>query len=68
VGPRPEPSMAWIWGRNLARTRCRTERLVGSVLIELLAHWGYENDPVVVAEVLLALQRRCAGALVGHCR
>jgi hypothetical protein len=65
VGPRPEPSMAWLWGRNLARKRCRPERLVGSVLIELLAHWGYENDPVVVAEVLAALRRRCVGALVG---
>ena len=57
--------MAWLWGRNLARKRCRPERLVGSVLIELLAHWGYENDPVVVAEVLAALRRRCVGALVG---
>ena len=68
VGPRPEPSMIRMWGRNLARKRCRPERLVGSVLIELLAHWGYENDPVVVAEVLSALQRRCAGALVGQRR
>jgi hypothetical protein len=66
VGPRPEPSMARIWGRNLARKRCRPERLVGSVLSELLAHWGYEDDPVVVAEVLSALQRRSAGALVGQ--
>jgi hypothetical protein len=68
AGPRPEPSTAWICGRNLARQRCRPERLVESVLAELLAHWGYENEPVVVAEVLSALQRRCAGALVGLCR
>jgi hypothetical protein len=58
--------MARMWGRNLARKRCRPERLVRSVLIELLAHWGYENDPVVVAEVLSALEKRCAGALVGQ--
>jgi hypothetical protein len=60
--------MIRMWGRDLARKRCRPERLVGSVLIELLAHWGYENDPVVVSEVLTALQRRCAGALVGQPR
>lgn len=65
VGPRPEPSMARLWGRNLTRKRCRPECLVGSVLIELLAHWGYENDPVVVAEMLAALRRRCVGTLVG---
>jgi hypothetical protein len=64
ASPRPEPSMAWVWGRNLARNNCRPERLVESVLIELLAHWGYENDPVVVAEVLAALQRRRVGTLV----
>ena len=65
---RPEPSRAWICGRDLARQRCRPERLVESVLAELLAHWGYENDPVVVAEVLAALQRRCVGALFGQRR
>jgi hypothetical protein len=68
VGVRPEPSTAWVWGRNVARTRCRPERLVESVLAELLEHWGYENDPVVVAEVLSALHRRCAGSLVGQPR
>ena len=49
---RVRPPMIRLSGRNLARKRCRPERLIGSVLIELLAHWGYENDPIVVAEVL----------------
>jgi hypothetical protein len=64
LGPRPEPSMAWVWGGNLARKSCRPERLVGSVLSELLAHWGYEDDPVVVAEVLAALEERRTEALL----
>ena len=38
---------------------------MGSVLIELLAHWGYENDPVVVAEVLAALERGAPGRWSG---
>ena len=64
AGPRPAPSTTWVYGRNLARKSCRPERLVGSVLIELLAHWGYENDPIVVAEVLGALEARRLGTLV----
>ena len=32
--------------------------------MELLAHWGYENDPAVVAEVLGALEARRLGMLV----
>ena len=61
---RPEPSTASVCGRNLARKSYRPERLVESILIELLTHWGYENDPVVVVEVLAALERRRTGALV----
>ena len=68
AGPRPEPSMAWVWGGNLARRNCRPNRLVESVLIELLAHWGYQNDPVVVAEILAALESRRVGTLVEACR
>jgi hypothetical protein len=64
ASPRPAPSTTWVWGRNLAQKSCRPKRLVESVLIELLALWGYENDPVVVAEVLGALEARRLGTLV----
>jgi hypothetical protein len=64
VGPRPEPSTARVIGRSLTRRNCRPELLVGSVLVELLAHWGYECDPVVVAEVMAALESQRVGTLV----
>ena len=67
-GPRLEPSTISVWGRNLSRRSCRAEVLVGSILTELLAHWGYENDPIVVAEVLSTLEERRVGSLVGQCR
>jgi hypothetical protein len=66
VSPRPEPSTTWVCGRDLARKSCRPERLVASILIDLLGLWGYENDPVVVAEVVAALDKRRTATLVDH--
>ncbi len=68
ASPRPAPSTTWVWGRDLARKSCRPERLVESVLIELLGLWGYENDLVVVAEVLAALQKRRTATLIEQSR
>jgi hypothetical protein len=60
-GPRPEPSEPRFWGLGFSRRNCRPERLVGAVLADLLPHWGYENDPVVVAEVITALRLMRSG-------
>jgi hypothetical protein len=62
-GVRPEPSMAFSRGWDLSRLNCRPEHLVESVLGDLLAHWGYENDPVVVAEIVAALRLTRTGQL-----
>ena len=56
-GPRPDPSEPHFWGRGFSRSNCRPERLVKAVLGDLLPHWGYENDPVVVSEVVNSLPR-----------
>jgi hypothetical protein len=58
ASPRPAPSTTWVNGRNLARWNCRPERLVASVLVELLELWCYEQDPIVIAEVTDALLLR----------
>jgi hypothetical protein len=55
-GPRPEPSEAHFWGLRFSRRNCRPEHLVEAVLSDLLPHWGYENNPVVVAEVITTLR------------
>jgi hypothetical protein len=54
-GLRPEPSDPRSWGRNLTRRNCRPQRLVESVLADLFAVWGYENDKAVVSEIMAVL-------------
>jgi hypothetical protein len=60
-GPRPEPSEAAIYGLRFSRRNCRPERVVEAVLADLLPRSGYENDPVVVAEVITALRLMRSG-------
>ena len=60
-GPRPEPSEPRIWGLRFTRRNCRPECLVEAVLADLLPHWGYENDPVVVDEVITTLRLMRSG-------
>ena len=60
-GPRPEPSEAAFSGLRFSRRNCRPERMVEAVLADLLPHWGYENDPVVVAEVITTLRLMRSG-------
>ena len=60
-GPRPEPSEPHFWGLRFSRRNCRPERMVEAVLADLLPHWGYENDPVVVAEVITTLRLMRSG-------
>lgn len=60
-GPRPEPSEPHFWGLRFTRRNCCPERLVEAVLADLLPHWGYENDPVVVAEVITTLRLMRSG-------
>jgi hypothetical protein len=59
--PRPEPSEAAFSGLRFSRRNCRPERVVEAVLADLLPHWGYENDPVVVAEVITTLRLMRSG-------
>ena len=73
-GPRPEPSEPRFWGLGFTRRNCRPERLVEAVLGDLLPHWGYENDSLVVAEVITTSGscarvcpcRRCLGRPSGR--
>ncbi len=46
-----EPSQIHFRGWNLSRLQCKPDKVLGTVLSELLALWGFESDPVVMAEV-----------------
>jgi hypothetical protein len=35
--------------------------LIETVLADLLPHWGYENDPIVIAEVITAFRLMRSG-------
>ena len=61
-GPWPDPSRAAFWGLRFSRRNCRPEHLVEAVLAHLLPHWGYENEHVVVAEVITPLSRPALGS------
>jgi hypothetical protein len=63
-GGRPEPSEVFFRGSDLSRHSCRPERLVASVLGDLLAHWGYEVDPLVISDVVATLRLIRTGQLV----
>jgi hypothetical protein len=60
-GARPEPSEPRFWGLRFSCQNCRPERLVEAVLADLLPHWGYENDSVVVAEEITPLRLMRSG-------
>ncbi len=45
-----EPSQAHFRGWDFSRLQCKPDRVVETVLSELLALW-VESDPVVIAEV-----------------
>jgi hypothetical protein len=51
-----EPSEIEYRGWNLSHSQRRPHQIVEFVLGELLALWGYEADPVVMAEVLARLR------------
>ena len=57
-GPRPEPSEPLFWGLRFSRRDRRPERMAEAVLGDLL---GYENNPVVVAEVITTLRLMHSG-------
>ncbi len=65
-GSRPEPSEVFFRGWHLSRRHCRPERLVKFVLAELIAHWGYENDPEVVSDIMAALRSIRTGWRADH--
>ncbi len=60
-----EPSQIHFRGWNLSRLQCKPDKVLGTVLSELLALWGFESDPVVMAEVRSRLRSMRATQSVG---
>jgi hypothetical protein len=56
-----EPSQIQFRGWDQSRLQGRPDSVVESVLTELLTLWGYEPDPVVLAEVLWGLRATRTG-------